>query len=179
LALADLGTIAQRTRISGGASWLDALLLAPGLHYQQAADSVLNEIPSPFHAVESSLDGKTTSTYNIANTATLRYLERVCKPGQRVIVDVGKVPQRIYSFPYGSGGVGNRLQRNKRNSGLGQRNVIWHDQEAGIGWLSQVLYLASPVLTITAFVFMVLLRECAYFPASYPYLVSLIAFIPP
>ncbi|KAI0534058.1 hypothetical protein GGR58DRAFT_484217 [Xylaria digitata] len=147
LALADLSTIAQRTRISG-ASWLDALLLAPGLHYQQAADAVLSELPSPFNAVES-VDGK-TSTYNIANTATLQYLERVGRAGQRIVVDVGRVPQRNY-FPYGD-------DRRKRPSG-GQRGVIWRDQEAGIGWISQVLYLASPVLTITAFIFMVLLQE--------------------
>ncbi|KAF2963400.1 hypothetical protein GQX73_g10169 [Xylaria multiplex] len=122
LALADLSTIAQRTRISG-ASWLDALLLAPGLHYQQAADAVLSELPSPFNAVES-VDGK-TSTYNIANTATLQYLERVGRAGQRIVVDVGRVPQRNY-FPYGD-------DRRKRPSG-GQRGVIWRDQEAGIGW---------------------------------------------
>ncbi|KAI3326950.1 hypothetical protein HD806DRAFT_485556 [Xylariaceae sp. AK1471] len=147
LALADLGTIAQRTRISGGASWLDTLLLAPGLHYQQAADAVLSELPSPFNAIEL-VDGK-TSTYNIANTATLQYLERVGRAGQRIVVDVGRMPQRSF-FPYGG--------QRKRHS-LGQRGVIWRDQEASIGWLSQVLYLASPLLTITAFVFMVLLQE--------------------
>ncbi|KAI0551421.1 hypothetical protein F4679DRAFT_139358 [Xylaria curta] len=146
LALADLSTIAQRTRISG-ASWLDALLLAPGLHYQQAADAVLSELPSPYNAVES-VDGK-TSTYNIANTATLHYLERVGRAGQRIVVDVGTMPQRSY-FPYGD-------QRKRRSRG--QRGVIWRDQEAGIGWISQVLYLASPLLTVVAFVFMVLLRE--------------------
>lgn len=149
LALADLSTIAQRTRISG-ASWLDALLLAPGLHYQQAADAVLSELPSPYNAVES-VDGK-TSTYNIANTATLHYLERVGKAGQRIVVDVGTMPQRNY-LPYGE-------QRKRRSRG--QRGVIWRDQEAGIGWVSQVLYLASPLLTIVAFVFMVLLQECMY-----------------
>ncbi|KAI1124838.1 hypothetical protein F5Y10DRAFT_20400 [Nemania abortiva] len=145
LALADITTIAQRTRISG-ASWLDALLLAPGLHYQQAADAVLNELPSPYKAVES-LDGK-TSTYDVANTATLQYLERVGRAGQRIVVDVGSVPQRTSFY-------GNQRKRRSR----GQRGVIWRDQEAGIGWFSQVLYLASPLLTITAFVFMVLLRE--------------------
>ncbi|RWA12867.1 hypothetical protein EKO27_g2230 [Xylaria grammica] len=164
LALADLSTIAQRTRISG-ASWLDALLLAPGLHYQQAADAVLSELPSPFNAVES-VDGK-TSTYNIANTATLQYLERVGRAGQRIVVDVGRVRQRSY-LPYGE-------ERRKRRS-VGQRGVIWRDQEAGIGWISQVLYLASPVLTITAFVFMVLLRECVFPVFSFPILNFLFLF---
>ncbi|KAM3461291.1 hypothetical protein MY5147_009946, partial [Beauveria neobassiana] len=45
LALADLGTIARRTAVVGGASWLDALVLAPGLHYQQAADALLEQAP--------------------------------------------------------------------------------------------------------------------------------------
>ncbi|KAI1160944.1 hypothetical protein F5B18DRAFT_630385 [Nemania serpens] len=146
LALADLSTVAERTRISG-ASWLDSLLLAPGLHYQQAADAVLNELPSPYNAVES-IGGK-TSTYNVANTATLQYLERVGRTGERIVVDVGMVPQRSY-FPYGE-------QRKRRSRG--QRGIIWRDQEAGIGWFSQVLYLASPLLTVVSFVFMVLLRE--------------------
>ncbi|KAJ2894476.1 hypothetical protein MKZ38_007515 [Zalerion maritima] len=43
LALADLSTVAQRTALAGGASWLDALLLAPGLHYQQAADALVKD----------------------------------------------------------------------------------------------------------------------------------------
>ncbi|KAI0201711.1 hypothetical protein F4808DRAFT_423545 [Astrocystis sublimbata] len=146
LALADLSTVAQRTRISG-ASWLDALLLAPGLHYQQAADAVLSELPSPYNAVES-VAGK-TSSYAIANTATLHYLERVGRANQRVIVDVGTLPPRSY-FPYGD-------QRKQRSRG--HRSMIWRDQEAGIGWVSQLLYLASPLLTAVAFVFMVLLRE--------------------
>ncbi|KAI2627238.1 hypothetical protein GGS21DRAFT_493081 [Xylaria nigripes] len=143
LALADLGTIAQRTRISG-ASWLDSLLLAPGLHYQQAADAVLSELPSPYHAVES-VDGKTT-TYSIANTATLRYLERVGRPNQRIVLEVGKEPERIY-FPYGE-------QPEKR-----KHSSFWRSYKASIGWLSQLLYLASPLLTIAALVFMVLLRD--------------------
>lgn len=112
---------------------------------------MLNELPSPYNAVES-IGGK-TSTYNVANTATLQYLERVGRAGQRVVVDVGMMPQRSY-FPYGE-------QRRRRRS-RGQRGVIWRDQEAGIGWFSQVLYLASPLLTVVSFVFMVLVRECRF-----------------
>ncbi|KAJ3938519.1 uncharacterized protein N0V96_011246 [Colletotrichum fioriniae] len=40
VALADLQTIANRTALTGTSSWFDALVLAPGLHYQQAADSI-------------------------------------------------------------------------------------------------------------------------------------------
>ncbi|KAK2022116.1 hypothetical protein LX32DRAFT_657950, partial [Colletotrichum zoysiae] len=41
VALADLQTIANRTALTGTSSWFDALVLAPGLHYQQAADGVV------------------------------------------------------------------------------------------------------------------------------------------
>ncbi|KAL7621138.1 hypothetical protein AAE478_008454 [Parahypoxylon ruwenzoriense] len=141
LALADLGTVAQRTRIVGGSSWLDALLLAPGLHYQQAADA-LNGNTDSYNAVES-YEGR-MSTYNISNSATRRYLERVGMTGQTVTVDVGMMPERNY---WG------------RRQGAGQRATIWADQGADLGWLSHVLYLASPVLTLLAFVFMILLQE--------------------
>ncbi|EQB53807.1 hypothetical protein CGLO_06437 [Colletotrichum gloeosporioides Cg-14] len=40
VALADLQTIAHRTALTGTSSWWDSLVLAPGLHYQQAADGV-------------------------------------------------------------------------------------------------------------------------------------------
>ncbi|KAI1106038.1 hypothetical protein F4804DRAFT_330782 [Jackrogersella minutella] len=143
LALADLGTVAQRTRIVGGSSWLDALLLAPGLHYQQAADALHGNTDS-YSAVEM-YEGR-SSAYNITNTATRRYLERVGMAGQRVTVDVGMMPERNYYF---SG----------RRQGPGQRATIWRDQGADLGWVSHVLYLASPVLTIASFIFMILLRE--------------------
>lgn len=144
LALADLGTIAKRTQIVGGSSWLDALLLAPGLHYQQAADALAGRTES-YSAVE--LYEGQTSTHNITNTATQRYLERVGMVGQRVTVDVGMMPERNYYFPGG------------RRQARGQRATIWQDQGADLGWVSHVLYLMSPALTITAFVFMILLRE--------------------
>ena len=37
VALADLSTIAQRAALTGGASFLDILLLCPGIHRQQTA----------------------------------------------------------------------------------------------------------------------------------------------
>ncbi|KAK7946669.1 uncharacterized protein PG986_010990 [Apiospora aurea] len=162
IALADLSTIAQRTAIAGGSSWLDALLLAPGLHYQQAADALANSGssgmdnstgggPSPsYSAIEQLREGK-TSTYNITNPATVRYLQRMAVAAQRdgypVMVDVGTLPERRYW----SGGRGRRS--------VGQRANIWKDQPADLGWVSHLLYLASPILTIAAFVFMILLQE--------------------
>ncbi|ETS74208.1 hypothetical protein PFICI_14074 [Pestalotiopsis fici W106-1] len=145
LALADLSTIAQRTAIAGGSSWLDALLLAPGLHYQQAADA-LDKETAKYDAVEL-VQGR-MSTYNINNPATVRYLQKVGRQGELVTVDVGMIPQRQYF---------RRAGRGRRRGG--QRATIWRDTGSDLGWFSHVLYLASPVLTVTAIVFLVLLRE--------------------
>ncbi|KAK8005305.1 hypothetical protein PG990_011342 [Apiospora arundinis] len=161
IALADLSTIAQRTAIAGGSSWLDALLLAPGLHYQQAADALANSGSSgmdsggpgaspSYAAIERLKEGK-TSTYNITNPATVRYLQRVAAAAQRdgypVMVDVGTLPERRY---WSTG-------RGRRS--VGQRANIWKDQPADLGWISHLLYLASPILTVAAFIFMILLQE--------------------
>lgn len=145
LALADLSTIAQRTAITGGSSWLDALLLAPGLHYQQAADALEKET-AKYDAIEN-IQGK-LSTYNITNPATIRYLQKVGRQGEIVTVDVGMIPQRQY------------LRRASHGQRRGQRATIWQDSGSDLGWLSHLLYLVSPVLTVTAVTFLVLLREC-------------------
>ncbi|KAI5925733.1 hypothetical protein F4810DRAFT_29580 [Camillea tinctor] len=148
---------------------MDALLLAPGLHYQQAADAINgdggnNSSSAAYNAVE--LTSGKMSTYNIVNTATLRYLQRVgtLPGGQRIIVDVGTIPTRrasYFSRKKGGKGNGNRggggRARRSVDVGDGRRAMIYSD--ADLGWLSHVLYLASPVLTILAFVFMILLRE--------------------
>lgn len=65
---------------------------------------------------------------------------------RRVTVDVGTLPDRRNYWP-------------PRQGGRGQRATIWGDQGADLGWVSHVLYLASPVLTVAAFVFMILLQE--------------------
>lgn len=88
------------------------------------------------------------STYNITNPATIRYLQKVGRQGEMVTVDVGMLPQRQY------------LRRASRGQRTGQRAMIWRDSEADLGWYSHLLYLASPILTVTAMVFLVLLQEC-------------------
>ncbi|KAH8662148.1 hypothetical protein BX600DRAFT_465696 [Xylariales sp. PMI_506] len=145
IALADLSTIAQRTAIAGGSSWLDSLLLAPGLHYQQAADAVSKESAS-YSAIEQRPGG--FSAYNITNPATVRYLQKVGRYDELVTVDVGMIPQREY-FSNGR----------RRHYHRGQRGAIWRSEDSDLGWLSHILYLASPVLTITAMVFLILLQE--------------------
>ncbi|KAK0231704.1 hypothetical protein EDD85DRAFT_775453 [Armillaria nabsnona] len=43
LVLADLPAVASRTARTGGASFLDALVLVPGMHKQQCADKLIGE----------------------------------------------------------------------------------------------------------------------------------------
>lgn len=159
IALADLGTIANRTAIVGGSSWLDSLLLAPGLHYQQAADALAGSDKASYDAIEL-YNGKAL-TYSITNPATIRYLQRLASAGQKVVVDVGSIPHRTHYSMTGGGG---RRRRRRRRSMGGQRATIWAEPGGSdLGWLSHVLYLASPVLTILAFVFMILLQECEFY----------------
>ncbi|KAF8242744.1 hypothetical protein K440DRAFT_503927, partial [Wilcoxina mikolae CBS 423.85] len=78
VALADLSTIADRTAITGSASFLDILLLAPGIHRQQMASEVNGgELPAT---------AALTSGYifRIENQATVSFFQRVGKPGHLV-----------------------------------------------------------------------------------------------
>ena len=52
----------------------------------------------------------------------------------------------------------------RRGREVGQRAIIWADPtlDVKLGWLSHVLYLAAPALTVCAFVFMILLQECEF-----------------
>lgn len=76
LALADLNTIAQRTAIAGGSSWLDAFVLAPGLHYQQAADLLTPEYGAGRPVLSMALDGGARH-YVVSNVAMVKYLRRL------------------------------------------------------------------------------------------------------
>lgn len=99
-----------------------------------------------YDAIEN-IQGK-MSAFSITNPATIRYLQRVGRQGEIVTVDVGRIPQREY------------FRRASRSQQRGQRAIIWRDSGSDLGWFSHVLYLASPVLTVTAIVFLALLREC-------------------
>jgi hypothetical protein len=84
--------------------------------------------------------------YNITNRATVKYLQRLARENKNVMIDVVMVPKRDY-FSYR-----HRYSRHRR--------TIWRDNHEDFGRLSHMLYLASPVLTLTAITFMVLMREC-------------------
>jgi hypothetical protein len=82
VALADLATISERTALTGTASFLDILLLAPGIHRQQAASEVNGgELPTT---------GAMTTGYvfRVENQATVSYLQKIGKPGHLVNVSV-------------------------------------------------------------------------------------------
>ncbi|KAH7316771.1 hypothetical protein B0I35DRAFT_433957 [Stachybotrys elegans] len=138
LALADLQTIAQRTVLTGGSSWLDALVLAPGLHYQQAADALDRSLDAALpSAVDESARPPSSSRYPVRNAAMVGYLRRVCAedPADPVTLDV-------------------MLDQ----AGAALRGFFARDP-ADVDWLSHLLYLASPLLTAGALALMVLLED--------------------
>lgn len=178
MALADLSTIAQRTAITGGSSWMDILLLAPGLHYQQAADALAGTdatateersdhngggdaghhasqgIAGPIGGAvqHSTLGGeRTIDAKKILNVATINYLQRVSQPGMVVTLDVGTIPKSEKTF------------QGRTLVGRGA-TTIWagdsREETVDLGWYSHLLYLMSPILTIIAMVFMILLQDC-------------------
>jgi hypothetical protein len=155
--------------IAGGSSWLDSLLLAPGLHYQQAADMLAGSQPNDddmgaglptgplLTAVETLQDGRAT-TFAVNNAATRQYIRKIARPGEMVTLDVG-------SFTRARTG-GGRTFRLKR-SGSGLHATVWADDAVpNLGWLSHLLYLTSPALTIVAFVFMFLIQDCELYLSS-------------
>ncbi|KAM0669567.1 hypothetical protein ACQRIU_003129 [Beauveria bassiana] len=188
LALADLGTIARRTAVVGGASWLDALVLAPGLHYQQAADALLEQATTLASepglaavAVERPPGGRATHpvvsssssaprSYAIRNIAMADYLRRLwagedvgdgaAAEKKTVVVGVraerGKDADESGQMLLRSGMAMLRRQRRQQ----AQAAVAADDDDLWrLVWLSHLLYVLSPLLTLAAIVFMVLLGD--------------------
>lgn len=167
LALTDLNTIAQRTALTGGSSWLDAFVLAPGLHYQQAADALDRELvpgwnPSP-NAVElipapdqddrgRATCGEIGGPYAIVNHATLYFLKKVSK-GEVTVVNLDVAIDKLQD---------DLVKRLRRLLSMKRRKRTMEDDEnplPDMDWLSHLLYLASPLLTVAALVFMVLFED--------------------
>ncbi|KAK0184782.1 hypothetical protein F5146DRAFT_221334 [Armillaria mellea] len=87
VALADLSTVAVRTALTGTASWIDILVLAPGMHQQQSADEVnRSEFPQT---------GSLTKGYvfRVENPATVSYLQRIGRTGYLVTAEVKRKPR--------------------------------------------------------------------------------------
>ncbi|KAH8713983.1 hypothetical protein HC256_007099 [Beauveria bassiana] len=192
LALADLGTIARRTAVVGGASWLDALVLAPGLHYQQAADALLEQAATLASepglaavAVERPPGGRATSavmgsssssssaprSYAIRNIAMADYLRRLwagedagdgaAAEKKTVVVGVrvegGKDADESGKMLLRSGMA--ILRRQRRQKAQVAAAAAADDDLWRLVWLSHLLYVLSPLLTLAATVFMVLLGD--------------------
>lgn len=157
--LADLSTIARRTALRGGSSWLDSLLLAPGLHYQQAADDLFRGGTAQIlTAVERDRDGNPI-THQMVNQAVVSYVLRVAKEGRTVVLDVGEVPLKKQSWP----------TRRRENVRRGQRAMVYGGSaqvEESLSWVAQLLYVASPILTCVAIVLLVLFKDCECFCPS-------------
>lgn len=71
----DINTLAHRTALTGGASFLDIFVLAPGIHSQQAAPE-LNKGEYPMTAAMT-----TGYVFRVENPATVSFLQRVGKTG--------------------------------------------------------------------------------------------------
>ena len=83
--MADLGTVQERTALTGTAVLLDCLVLCPGLHLQQRADI--------FDHSEYPACGAMTSGYvfRAENPATVFYLQKVSRTGELTTIKVSKL----------------------------------------------------------------------------------------
>lgn len=181
LALADLNTIAQRTAIAGGSSWLDAFVLAPGLHYQQAADLLTpeyNGVSSSSKLVLSTLDGQKTRLV-VSNVGMVKYLRRLWeREGKYGVVTLYVGEDNAFAFGsslsvllgYDAEGNGEGRRRRQRRwlRDLRRAKLVEEGDRRKRGkvrevlemdWVSHVLYLLSPLLTVAAIVLMVLLQD--------------------
>lgn len=166
IVLADLSTVAQRTALRGGSSWLDFLLLVPGLHYQQAADELARHgggLPPgaagaaavPLTAIEV-VDGDRPVSHRIVNQAVVNYVLRTAREGRAVVLDVGEIaPARSRSWRARGRRASVYALRSSRGGG-------GDDDLPDLGWAAHLLYLASPVLTCVAAALIVLLGDCEF-----------------
>ncbi|KAK0430945.1 hypothetical protein EV421DRAFT_1912364 [Armillaria borealis] len=134
VALADLSTVAVRTALMGTASWLDILVLAPGMHQQQSADEVNR---GEFPQTGSLISGY---VFRIENPATVSYLQRIGRTGQLVtaIVEPKSFPTNAPIIPYFS-----------------PKNQTFYN--AGV--FAALLYLLCPTLTIVVFALVGSIRD--------------------
>ncbi|GKU19945.1 hypothetical protein FLAG1_05340 [Fusarium langsethiae] len=156
LVLADLRTISRRTALTGGASWVDAFVLAPGLHYQQACDDLQREAPVGLMALSTQALGE--MQYAVKNTMTANYLKSLCKDGEEdsITLNVGiDTPWDVIKF------VGRVLEK-KKVADEEEDDDADHEDWASLSdvdWLSHLLYLGSPIITLSSISFMVILED--------------------
>ncbi|OAF58912.1 hypothetical protein VC83_06113 [Pseudogymnoascus destructans] len=138
LALADLGTIANRTAITGTSTWLDMLVLAPGLHNQQRADT-LSDLPNPF--TQPLLTTPTHRHISLTNAATIRYLARLGAGSRPVTLRVGSP----------------RTQSLRRTVSTASLKRVRQRPRPSL--MAPLLYIIALLLTVSAMALMVLTRD--------------------
>ncbi|KAG7443752.1 uncharacterized protein BT62DRAFT_313085 [Guyanagaster necrorhizus] len=128
IALADLSDVALRTALTGTASYLDVLVLAPGIHQQQSAVKINDgELPGAASMTNGYI-------FRVENPAIVHYLWHIGRIGQLVTAHVSpKPPRRLNPFT-------NRFFRIDLSPHITPVFV------AGIR--ATLLYLTCPILTI-------------------------------
>ncbi|PBK58450.1 hypothetical protein ARMSODRAFT_967712 [Armillaria solidipes] len=124
IVLADLPAVALRTALTGGASYLDALVLVPGMHKQQCADEInRGEFPTT---------GAMTTGYvfRVENPATVSYLQSIGQTGCLVTARVSQSPSQ--------------------NTDLSLQNQVLQSLFVS-GVQATVLYFMCPISTIVVF----------------------------
>ncbi|PBK83035.1 hypothetical protein ARMGADRAFT_1137875, partial [Armillaria gallica] len=128
---ADLPAIAVRTVLMGMASWLDILVLAPGMHQQQSASEVNHgKFPKTGPLVNRSI-------FHVENLATVSYLQHIGCTGYLITT----VNSKDWKNPY-------------FNVFPPQYHMFY---TAGVSMA--LLYLLCPMLTIVIFALMGSIRD--------------------
>ncbi|KAK0472531.1 hypothetical protein IW261DRAFT_810677 [Armillaria novae-zelandiae] len=139
VALADLSTVAVRTALTGTASYLDVLVLAPGMHQQQSAVKINDgELPNT---------GSMTNGYvfRVENPATVSYLRHIGRTGKLVTAEVSLKPTRNC----------NPFPNCFCNLDLSPRNNPFFVS----GIRATLLYLMCPIFTIIVFALLAAIRD--------------------
>ncbi|KAF6795363.1 hypothetical protein CMUS01_15938 [Colletotrichum musicola] len=200
IALADLQTLSRRTALTGTSSWLDALVLAPGLHYHQAAEEAISDDSSSASAVTSrAFDGADNAAdpgpgggvfaaETLADGTNKRI--RVTNPGMLLLLSRIKIQEEkkrsreirqttLRKRRSGDGGgiealdAGDKIHDDEHKvifldvgtlpSGRKRTGRAFASANGGGDWeferASNMLYLASPLLTASAVTMMVLLGD--------------------
>lgn len=135
ITLADISPIPNRTIITGNASYLDALVLCPGIHKQQTSDVLPGGVELPATAAMT-----TGYVFRTENQAMVKFMQRIGVVGAmvtvRVAVNKGKGDEKS--------GFKSRVQLVKK---FCDENDF------------SLLYLLLPLLTLSAMGTMVYLRD--------------------
>ncbi|KAK0471144.1 hypothetical protein IW261DRAFT_908269 [Armillaria novae-zelandiae] len=134
VALADLSAVALRTALMGTASYLDILILAPGMHTQQSADDVnRGEFPTTGSMTRGNI-------FRVENPATVRYLQDISRTGCLVTAKVSLKSRSCHTFILPL-------------SGIDLSPIFLAGPRAVL------LYLLCPVLTIIVVAFLGVIRD--------------------